>query len=747
MGGKEEALSFVGGLAGAELLQRVVQVLQLGHDLLRLLTQLAGLGLQNGGGLEQHLLVAVHHGQRGTAGGRLDAAHARGYGELAADVEHAHLGGVVQVSAAAELHRVAVAHVHHPDGVAVLLAEQGDGAPLLGLLDGHLLGDHVIAGQDRLVDHGADLSQLLGGQGGEVGEVETEPVGLHQGTGLMDMVAQDLAQGGVQQMGGGVGPHDGLAAAGVHLSLDGVPQLEHAAGQLAGVHILAALVLLHIRDLEDRAARAQRAVVGGLTAHLGVEGGLVQHDNGLHAGHQLLSLLIFHHNGHDPGVGDGQRVIAHELGLGDLLAELHAGPAQIAQGLPGLPGPLALLVHLLVELRLVQLHALLLHHLQGQVHGEAVGVVQLEGIRAGEGLFSLRLVFLQHIVENLQAAVDGLGEVLLLHPDDLGDIVLALPQLGVVALVLVDDGVAHLVQEGLIDPQQLAVAGGPAEQAAQDIAPALVGGEDAVADHEGGGADVVGDDPEGDVSGVALAVAGTGDLGDLGGDIHHGVHIEQGGDALAYGGQALQSHAGVDVFLFQFSVVVLPIVVKLGEHHVPDLHIAVAVAAHGAAGLAAAVLGAAVVVDLGAGSAGAGAVLPEVVLLSELEDALGGDADLLVPDPEGLVVGGGGLIAGEDGGIEPLRVQAHPLRAGQKFPGPVDGVPLEVVPEGEVSQHLKISAVAGGLADVFNVAGTDALLAGADPVAGGLLLAGEVGLHGRHAAVDEQQRGVILGHQ
>ena len=140
-------------------------------------------------------------------------------------------------------------------------------------------------------------------------------------------------------------------------------------------------------------------------------------------------------------------------------------------------------------------------------------------------------------------------------------------------------------------------------------------------------------------------------------------------------------------------------------------------------------------------------MLPEVVLLAELEDALGGDADLLVPDPEGLVIGGGGLIAGKDGGVEPLRVQAHPLRAGQKFPGPVDGVPFEVVAEGEVAQHLKISAVAGGLADVFDVAGADALLAGADPVAGGLLLAGEVGLHGGHAAVDEQQRGVVLGHQ
>ena len=140
-------------------------------------------------------------------------------------------------------------------------------------------------------------------------------------------------------------------------------------------------------------------------------------------------------------------------------------------------------------------------------------------------------------------------------------------------------------------------------------------------------------------------------------------------------------------------------------------------------------------------------MLPEVVLLAELEDALGGDADLLVPDAEGLVVGGGGLVAGEHGGIQPVRLQTHPFGRGQELPGPVDRVPLEVVSEGEVAQHLEVGAVAGGLADVLDVAGADALLAGADPVAGGLLLPGEPGLHGRHAGVDQQQAGVVLGNQ
>ena len=80
------------------------------------------------------------------------------------------------------------------------------------------------------------------------------------------------------------------------------------------------------------------------------------------------------------------------------------------------------------------------------------------------------------------------------------------------------------------------------------------------------------------------------------------------------------------------------------------------------------------------------AVLPEVVLLAELEDVVGGHADLLVPDAEGLVVGRGGFIPREHRGIQAVGVQAHPLRAGQEFPGPVNGLVLEVIAEGEVTQ-------------------------------------------------------------
>ena len=132
-------------------------------------------------------------------------------------------------------------------------------------------------------------------------------------------------------------------------------------------------------------------------------------------------------------------------------------------------------------------------------------------------------------------------------------------------------------------------------------------------------------------------------------------------------------------------------------------------------------------------------MLPEVILLAKAEDPLCGDAHVLVPDLKGFVV------IQIDGGIEPLRVQPADIR--QEFPAPGDGFLLEIIAEGEVAQHLKIRAVAGRLADIFDVPRPDALLAGADPVPRRLHLALEIGLHRCHAGVDEQQRRVILWDQ
>ena len=98
----------------------------------------------------------------------------------------------------------------------------------------------------------------------------------------MHMIAQDLLQRGIQQMGGTVGPHDGLPAVRVDGGGDGVPHAEGAGDHLAGVHELAALVLLNVRHGKGAVGALDGALVPHLAAHLGVEGGLVQHQDALY---------------------------------------------------------------------------------------------------------------------------------------------------------------------------------------------------------------------------------------------------------------------------------------------------------------------------------------------------------------------------------------------------------------------------------------------------------------------------------
>ena len=87
-----------------------------------------------------------------------------------------------------------------------------------------------------------------------MGKVEAQVIRLYKRTGLMDMVAQDAAQSLLQQVGGGVGPHDGLAPLHVNGGADQVVHLDGAGDHLAVVEVLAALVLLDIGDLEAAVA-------------------------------------------------------------------------------------------------------------------------------------------------------------------------------------------------------------------------------------------------------------------------------------------------------------------------------------------------------------------------------------------------------------------------------------------------------------------------------------------------------------
>ena len=113
-------------------------------------------------------------------------------------------------------------------------------------------------------------------------------------------------------------------------------------------------------------------------------------------------------------------------------------------------------------------------------------------------------------------------------------------------------------------------------------------------------------------------------------------------------------------------------------------------------------------------------MFPEVVFLAETEDPFRRDPFLFIPDLESLV------IFFVNGRIQTVGGKPRDVR--QEVPGPVDRFFFEVIAEREIAEHLKERTVAAVLADVVDIAGTDALLAGRDAAARRDLLTGKIRL-------------------
>ena len=118
--------------------------------------------------------------------------------------------------------------------------------------------------------------------------------------------------------------------------------------------------------------------------------------------------------------------------------------------------------------------------------------------------------------------------------------------------------------------------------------------------------------------------------------------------------------------------------------------------------------------DFAGGAAGAGVShFPEVVVLVAKEHVVCGK--VLEPCGLGLGVQLGALLgaAFEHGGVELGGVNLVNFR--EEFPGPVDGLGLEVITEAPVAQHLEhgvvTAVVAHGLEVVVLAAHAEALLA------------------------------------
>lgn len=300
-------------------------------------------------------------------------------------------------------------------------AEQRHGALGLGGVDIGFLGLDLGVATDFGVDDILQGLQLFRLDRLEVAEVETQALAVHQRALLLYVVAQYLAQRGMQQVGRGVVERGGLAYRGVDLGLDRAADAQVAPGDHAMVQVRAAS-LGGIAHLEAHASRLEVATVADLAAGLGVERRLVEDHDALLALLQALDGLAVPEQRDDlPGAGDA--LIAEEAGLAvdlDQAVVVHAEGA-------GSAGALALGLHLALEAVLVDGQLALAGDVIGQVDREAIGVVQLEHHVAGN---HAALQFGEVLFEDLQALLQGLGELFFLGLQHALDVCLLLLQLG-----------------------------------------------------------------------------------------------------------------------------------------------------------------------------------------------------------------------------------------------------------------------------------------------------------------------------
>jgi len=290
------------------------------------------------------------------------------------------------------------------------------------------------------------------------------------------------------------------------------------------------------------------------------------------------------------------------------------------------------------------------------------------------------------------------------------------------------------VEEGIPHPQLPAVEHGPPEQPFDDILLFVVAGQHVFMDREGAGPHVVGDSPHPPAVVRGRLIPPAADLGHRLDERPEDVDVEVAVHPLEHGAGPLQAHPGVDVAARQRGKVVRrqPVAVELGEHEIPDFD--VAAIGHR-------------IEDLAARAADAVGPLrgrrrrPEVVVFAHPRDRLRRQADLVRPDPIGLVV----ILIDRD--RELLGSDVEPVFRRQKLPGPVDGLPLEIVAEGKVAEHLEKGVVPRSAAHILDVAGAEALLAGGGPGELELARAEEVILKLVHSRRREQHGGIPAGHE
>ena len=204
---------------------------------------------------------------------------------------------------------------------AVALAEEHDGAGVLGFLNRKNARRNRNVAQNFSVDDAFDFSDLFGRNGLRVGEVEARRFRSNERALLGNLVAEHRAQRKVHEVSDGVVAFSGAAAGFINVKVELVA---HGDGAFGDVALHARHGSLHaegVEHLEERRVVLRFALVAHLAAGFGVEGRAVEDGDAFAAGFDLLNGVAVDVERNDFGVLLDERFVAREDRVGARIGE------------------------------------------------------------------------------------------------------------------------------------------------------------------------------------------------------------------------------------------------------------------------------------------------------------------------------------------------------------------------------------------------------------------------------------------
>ncbi len=421
---------------------------------------------------------------------------------------------------------------------------------------------------------------------GEVREIEAHPVWRHQRTRLLDVRAQNIAQRRMHEVRRGMVALIAFAARGVRLAGHAIAHAQRLLGLDAMRHEARDWIIgaPHVGYFEGSFVVPERARIGDLAAGFGIERRAVENNFAFRARRQFAGEPFGSDDRLDAAVARARAIVKIRLGAKRFRQFRVSGARDfLVRAFPGGFGPLPLLRHRPVEFCRVEGDALVAQRIRDEIERQPKGIVKAERLLPGIAHPSLRLLLRQQrrqvFFEPAKAHIDGVSEALLFVADHAGNAADAFEQFGIRLAHLLGDLLRHLEKERPLEAKHPPMAHRAANNLAQHVAAAFIGGHDAIADQERRRAAVIGKNSQ---RRVGLGRRAVMFAGKLAGKIHQRlkkIRLIIADLALQHRGEPLEPRARVDRGLGQQGHVSRCVAIELHENQVPYFDVAAAVAA------------------------------------------------------------------------------------------------------------------------------------------------------------------------